>query len=333
MPTQDDIIQLPCADDLIQAGTANVTHSLVHPGGRSIDPAFDFLRAEVVDSAVELAFRRLLAREDVPHDLIESLAFSQPDRCDVAFGGRRCVVSGTLLCRREEINHIHKNPGALLDGDVFLREARRSGAHRDVDLYIFAFLTGLVTRSRQDLKKALNASQPSCLVFPMPEAWGIPSQWQALGPLAFKADVTTPVTLTLSGQDRHRAFLQSVFELPSRQRIELGEDFHTLNVLAASELPDGPVGVFSPRLDETILVSPYQWGNVWVYGMRVFLVGYISQGDFNRQAEDVPAGRRVASDPCLDEDVISIPASALKPLKDLFIRAENWAQQSKSSPD
>jgi hypothetical protein len=333
MLTQDDIIQQPCPEDLMQAGTAHIIHSLVHPGGRSIDPAFDFLRAEVVDSAVELAFRRLLTQENVPHDLIESLAFSEPDRYDVAFGGRRCVVFGTLICQREEISRIHKNPGTLVKGDVFLREARRSGAHRDVDLYIFATLTGLVTRSRQDLQKALNASQPSCLVFPMPGTWGTPSQWEPLGPLALKADISAPVSLTLSGQDRQRAFLQSTVELPSRQRIQVEEGFHTLNALAVSALPDGPVGVSSPWLRETLLVSPYQWGNVWVYGMRIFLMGYISQGDFNRQAGNVPASRGVTSDPCLEEGAIPIPANSLKPLKDLFIRAENWAQQAKGSTD
>jgi len=333
MLNTDDMIQRPCSDDFIRAGIADVTHSLVHPGGRSIEPAFDFLRAEVVDSAVELAFRRLLVEENVPHDLIESLVFSQPDRCDVAFGGRRCIVSGRLIGQREEINRVHKNAGILTKGNVYLREARRSGAHRDVDLYIFAARTGLVTRSRQDLQKALNASQPSHLLFPMPETWSTPLQWEVLGPLVLKGDITTPVTLTLSGQDRHRAFLQSIIELPSRQRVKLTEDFHTLNTLMVSTLPDGPVGVFSPTLNQTLLVSPYQWGNVWVYGMQIFFMGYISQGDFNRRADGLPAERRGTSESCLDKDVISIHASELKPLKDLFVRAENWAQQSKTSTD
>ncbi|MGD8455640.1 MAG: hypothetical protein PVF83_04580 [Anaerolineales bacterium] len=330
MLNPEDIIQLSCSKDLIQAGAAQVTHSLVHPSSHSIDPAFDSLRAEVVDTAVELSFRRLLAEEKIPHDLIESLAFSQPDHSEVAFGGRRCIISGTLICQREEINRIHKNPGALAKGNIFLRETRRSSAHRDVDLYIFAFLTGLITRGRQDLQKALNASQPAHLLFPMPEAWGTPGKWEDLGPIALKGDITSPVSLTLSGQDQHRGFVQTAVELPSRQRIQVMEDFHTLNVVTVSTLPDGPVGIFSPKLKETLIVSPYKWGNVWVYGMRIFLMGYISQGDFNRQVEGMPDKLHAASDPCLDEDVIAIPASGLKPLKDLFVRAENWAQQSKS---
>jgi hypothetical protein len=298
-----------------------------------MDPAFDHLRAEVVDKAVELAFRRLLLAENIPHDLIESIVFSQADSLDVAFGGRRCIVSGTLICQREEVNRIHKDPSALLKGNVCLREARRSGAHRDVDLYIFAFLTGLITRSRQDLQKALNASQPFHRIFPMPEAWGTPAQWESLGPLALKGDIAAPIVVTLSGQDRHRGFIQSAVDLPSRERIQVEGDFYTLNVLGVSQLPDGPVGISSPSLGETVLVSPYQWGNVWVYGMRIYFMGYTSQGDFNRQAEEVPAARRMTSDPCLDEDVIAIPAKGLKPMKDLFVRAENWAQQAKSSKD
>lgn len=331
MPTPDDILQLPCSDDLIQAGTAFVTRLLVHPGGRQIDSAFDPLRRRVVDKAVELAFRRLLMEEDIPHQSIESATFSQPDAFDVALGGRRCVLIGMSISHKEEINRVHNDLGALAEGRVYLRESQRFGVYRDVDLYIFAFLTGLVTRSRQAMQKALNASQPVHLIFPMPGEWAIPTQWDSLGNLALKGDITTPVRITLSGQDRHQGYVQFMLEIPSRERIVVEQDFNTVNVLQASVLPDGPVGVSSPRLQETVLVSPYQWGNVWVYGLRIFLMGYISQGDFYRQAETLPAGSRVIGDSSLDEEVLSIPVGALKPMEDLFIRAENWAQHQKIS--
>jgi hypothetical protein len=331
MPTPNDILQLPCPEDVIQTGTTFVTRSLVHPGGQQVNLAFDYLRRRVVDKAVELAFRRLLMEEDIPHQLIDSVTFSQPDTYDVAFGGRRCVLAGMSISHREEINQIQNDLGILAEGKVYLPESRRSGIHRDVDLYIFAFLTGLVTRSRQALQKALNASQPVHLIFPMPEGWATPAQWDSLGELALKGDVSAPVHITLSGQDRHQGYVQFMVEIPSRERIEVEQDFNTLNVLQASVLPDGPIGVSSPRLQETVLVSPYQWGNVWVYGMRIYLMGYISQGDFYRQAETLPAGSRVTGEPNLDEEVLSIPVSALKPMGDLFIRAENWAQQQKSS--
>jgi hypothetical protein len=308
-----------------------VTRLLVHPGGQQLDRSFDSLRRIVVDKAVELAFRRLLMEEDIPHQLIDSVTFSQPDTYDIAFGGRRCLLAGMSISHREEINQIHNDLGVLAEGRVYLRESQRSGAYRDVDLYIFAFLTGLVTRSRQALQKALNASQPVHLIFPMPEEWATPAQWNSLGELALKGDITTPVRVTLSGQDRHRGYEQFTVEVPSRERVRVGQDFNTVNVLQAAVLPDGPIGVSSPRFQETVLVSPYQWGNVWVYGMRIFLMGYISLGDFYRQAETLSAGSRVIGHPSLDEEALAIPVSALKPMEDLFIRAENWAGQQKSS--
>ena len=102
MQTPDDIIQLPCSEDLIRAGTAFVTRSLVHPGGQQVNPAFDHLRRKVVDKAIELAFRRLLMEEDIPHQLIDSVTFSQPDTFDIALGGRRCVLAGMSISHKEE---------------------------------------------------------------------------------------------------------------------------------------------------------------------------------------------------------------------------------------
>ncbi|TES90465.1 MAG: hypothetical protein E3J88_04060 [Anaerolineales bacterium] len=327
MAASKDFIQLPCSQDLIQAGTASVIRSLVQPGGRQADTRFDRLRYEVVDKAIDLAFRRLLTDEEVPHQLVEPISFSQPDTFDVAFGGRRCVFFGMLVSQREEISKFHSDLGYLAKEKVYIRESQRPSAYRDVDVYIFAFLTGLVTRSQQELLKAVAASEPVCLLFPMPDEWTAPDEWASLGPLALKGDISEPLPVTLYGQDGKRGYLQETMKLPSRERIQLEAKFNTLSVIEPARLPEGPVGVYSPRLQETLLVYPFQWGNVWVYGMCITLVGYISQGDFNRQADRLPAGNRVVGNPRLEEEAFSLSINDLKSIKDLFSRAEKWAKK------
>ncbi len=329
MAVKEDFIQQTCSQDLIQAGINSVTRSLVQPGGRQVSREFESIRLGVVDKAVELAFRRLLVDEDIPHELVESASFSQPDTFDVSFGGRRCAVFGQLVSKRRDINKLHIKLGRLENEKVYIRESSRPSSLRDVDIYVFAVLTGLVTRGRQELQKAVTASQPVHLIYPMPEFWSAPEQWESLGQLALKGDISKPLSVTLYGQDKRRGIVQETVELLSRERVQVGQDFHTLNLLHVSVLPDGPVGVHSPKLGETLLAAPYQWGNVWVYGIRITLVGYISQGDFNRKAEKLGTGSRVLGSPGLEEGALAVPIAELKPMKDLFIRAENWARGKK----
>ena len=331
MSTKQDFIQLTCSQDLIQAGIIYVTRSLVQPGGRGVSRELEGFRLGVVDKAIELAFRRLLVDEHIPHQLVEPVSFSQPDTFDLSFGGRRCAVFGQLVSKRGDINKLHKDPGRLEKEKVYIRESARPSSLRDVDIYVFAVLTGLVTRGRQELQKAVTASQPVHLVYPMPEKWSAPAQWEYLGQLALKGDISEPLSVTLYGQDKRRGFVQETVELPSRERVQVEGDFHTLNLLHVSALPDGPLGVHSPTLGETHLASPYQWGNVWVYGIRITLVGYISQGDFNRKAEKLGVGSRVLGIPRLEEGALAAPVAELKPMKDLFVRAENWARGRKTA--
>ena len=161
----------------------------------------------------------------------------------------------------------------------------------------------------------------------MPEEWSLNPRWENLDPLVLKTDLTEPLSLDLHGQDRQRGYLKKSIHLPGRQRVELTPGFYWLGVLQSETLPSGPVGLFSQAVGDALLVAPFQWGNIWIYGMRLFITGYITQADFYKHARRMEAENAALINPCLqDETLLGIPTSALKPPRDLFIRAANWEQ-------
>ena len=100
---------------------------------------------------------------------------------------------------------------------------------------------------------------------------------------------------------------------------------YSLGSVHATAIPSGPVGVHSPKLEELHLIHPYQWGNIWVYGESMVILGYITRAAFHQKAEKVTAEAELPN-PCLgDVDLLNLPIEALTPGEDLFTRARAWA--------
>jgi hypothetical protein len=73
-------------------------------------------------------------------------------------------------------------------------------------------------------------------------------------------------------------------KLPALQRVHSQVDFYSLVYAHLSEIPAGRLGLYSPGLDKTMIIKPYEWGNIWVYGMNIILAGWITRGEFLRCA-------------------------------------------------
>jgi hypothetical protein len=141
-----------------------------------------------------------------------------------------------------------------------------------------------------------------------------------------KTDISSPVTLTLHGQDGRRRYRAQQVKLAGRERTKIKSGFFSIGALQINRVPKGPIGIHNPISGETLLAAPYQWGNVWVYGIRIVFAGYIRRGDFYQQAERANQAEALVSNPCLkDESLLALPVSELKPLKGLFQKAEAWA--------
>jgi len=111
--------------------------------------------------------------------------------------------------------------------------------------------------------------------------------------------------------------------LPRVRTTSHGE-FYSLLYLHVSGLPGGAVGVRSPALRETALVAPGDWVNIWVYGIEVFLAGWLSKADFRAASRRLPKGAAVLQYPRTQTDNRAVPVSKLRPVTELADLVKRW---------
>jgi len=323
--TSSDLIHLPYTRDLTEGGIAYAIHSLPYTYNRMGGSPYDRLRRIVAGVAVELAFRRHLAEQNIPFDVKGATPFTDPDRYDVSLGGRRCDIKSFLITYREQISEMKRNPQVVLGAPALVPSDQNAAeGHSDHDLYLFAFLPGLVAASQADMKKIIAADQPHYLVHAMPEGWARPAQWTPLGTLAVKSEAEAPITLEIGGQDAGREMRSVIVEAPPRTRLEIHEEFHSLAYLHVHTLPDARVGIHCAVRNETHIVGPLDWGNIWVYGMDILLAGWLTRREFNRRAGPIREGARVFQYDRTRTKNLAVPVSDLKPLSELFERVKEW---------
>ncbi len=325
--TPEDLIHLPYTPDLTRAGIAYACRSLAYTYNRMGGSQAERLRRIVAGKAVELAFRRHINAQGVPHDNLGATAFTDPDHYDVAIGGRRCDLKSFQFFRKERIRRLRADPGLLLQAAALVpRDQMDSERLADKDLYIFAFLTGLVTAQRPDLERAIRAGQPVHLLVPMPEPWVHPTPWASLGQLALKTAAAQSLPLEIGGQAAGKSFQTEILTLAPGQRSVVQGDFYTLAYLHTPQLPDGDLGIHSPVLQQTHIIHPEDWVNIWVYGMRIILAGYITRAEFLRRAKRLPVGSRVLQYTQTRTENYALPVSELRPLAELFEKARRWGR-------
>ena len=128
----------------------------------------------------------------------------------------------------------------------------------------------------------------------------------------------------IGGQNSERDFIVSQVELPPRQRVETADLFYSLAYLHAETLPPGRIGIHSPSRNVTYLIQPAEWGNIWLYGMDIWLTGYISHIDFRSKASFVAEGSRVFQYTETRTKNLSVPVTELNPLGALFEKVKAW---------
>jgi len=326
MISPSDLIHLPYTRDLTEGGIAYAVRSLPYTYNRMGGSPYDRLRRIVAGVAVELAFRRHLSGQNIPFDVKGATPFTEPDRYDVSLGGRRCDIKSFLITYREQIAQMKKNPHVVLNAPALVPSDQNAAEGlSDNDIYLFAFLPGLIAASQDDLKKVIAASQPFYLMHAMPETWARPGIWNPLGALALKSEAEEPITIEIGGQDEGREMRAFVVELPPRTRVEIDHGFYSLSYVHVKSSPGARIGIHSANRNEMHLIGALEWGNIWVHGMEILLAGYLTRGEFNRNATPIQAGARVFQYDRTRTKNLAVPVSELKPLSELFERVRAWS--------
>ena len=325
MISAPDFIRLPYTADLTEGGIAYATRSPPYTYNRMGGSLYSRLRRIVGGVAVELALRRYLGEQEIPFDVKGTTPFTEPDRYDLSLGGHRCDLKTFIISKRNQITAMRRTPALTLRAPALVPEDQFASAnHSDQDLYLFAFLLGLTTNSPEDIQKAVDASQPIYLIHPLKAEWSRPQNWVSLGRLALKSECEAPVTVEIGGQDADRNFITETITLEPLTRAFVVNSYYSLSYIHIDSIPQARVGIYSPTRSELYLIQPHEWGNIWIYGMDIWLTGYITHEEFRRKSSVILAGSRVFQYSETQTKNFSVPVADLRPLPELFERVREW---------
>lgn len=323
MSSPADFLRLPYTPDLTEAGIAYALRSLATSYEREGRSPYGRLRRLVANVAVELAFRRYLTQENIPFDVKAATPFTDRERFDVVLNGRRCDIKPFLISHREQILEIRKNPAVLLDAHALVPSDSHAGdGHSYNDLYLFAFMNGLVAASQADLQKALAKNQPHYLVHILPMAWRKPIHWTPLGELALKSESAQELIVEVSGQDEAREMKRAVVSLAPGVKVSLRESFFSITSLHVRRLPEARVALRLERMNETHVVAPYDWSNLWVYGMDILMVGYTTYEEMGQRATLLQPNSKTFQYERTHVKNLALPVSKLKPMQKILAMAK-----------
>ncbi len=325
MITASDLIHLPYTRDLTEGGISFACHSLACTRDHMGDSPVGHMRHIVATVAVELAFRRHLSEQAVPYKVLGAVPFTHPDQYDVSLGGHRAIVKSFLITHRSQIAQFRRDPGILLQAPALLPVDQFAGEdHKPDDLYLFAFLLGVVAAAQSDVDKAIAADQPVSLIHLLPEAWARPGDWILLEKLALKSECGTPILVEIGGQDAERNFINATLELPPRQRMLMEKDFHSLAYVNVHCKPAARIGIHSPLRGEPYLIPTHAWGNLWIYGLDILFTGWLTHEDFRRKATVLNAGVHTFQFDRTRLKNLSVPVGELNPLGKLLEKVRLW---------
>jgi hypothetical protein len=331
MLTASDFLKLPYTSDLTEGGIAYAVRSLPYTYDRMGGSMTSRLRHIVGGVAVELAFRRALGERAIPFDVQGATPFSEPDRYDVALGGHRCDVKTFIMSRRSQISATKRSPELVLQAPALIPSDQfASQKHSDQDIYLFAFLFALTTNSIEEVQKVMETGQPTFLVHPLPADWSRPAGWAPLKRLSLKSETAMPLNIEIGGQDAQRNFITEKLTLPPLTRVFAANDYYSLAYVQIDRLPTARLGVHSRAMGDVYLIQPHDWGNIWVYGMEIWLAGYVSHEEFRRKATPIFAGSRVFQYSKTQTKNLSLPVADLRPLSELFERVKEWDRAGKT---
>jgi hypothetical protein len=328
MLTHTDLISLPFTSDLTIGGIALACRSLSKAYEPKTGSQLDHIRSIISSVAGELAFRRLLGEQSIPYHVVNPTTFSDLDQYEVCLAGHRCTLVSTLLTRRQHIARIRRDPGLLLQEPAFIPPDNYNPEGKKYeDIYLFAYILGLVASSHADEDRAKKAGQPVYLLHAMPEKWAHPDGWVALKQLALKSDCDQAITIEMGGKDHEHNFISRTIELPSRRRVQVPEEWFSIAYIHAPTRPEARIGMHSPVRGVPHIIRSYDWFNIWLYGMAIYLAGWITHDNFRRKSQILHPGMPGSSLLRPPAKSLGVSTSDLEPLAPLLTSVQAWESE------
>ncbi len=314
-----DILILPYDTQFSIAGVQYARDSLHYTHNRMNLKKADRLRKIVAGVAFEMAVRRWLENESVPYQRLGATPFTEVDKFDLAIGGRRCDLKSHLIYNRLKIASLHNDPTWVLEAQALIPEDQfESKRMEENDLYIFGFVTGLEARHSSETEKALAKNLPAFLVYTPPEShWVSRHEWKPLGEIILKTNESEPITIEVGGQRADRSAIHERVHLLPRTRTTLSHEYYSILYLAAPRIPRGEIGLHSAAFDRTHFIAPNEWGNIWIYGQRVYVCGWMNKNGFRAASHKLAAGSPVKQYTHTSTANRAMPICDLRPMSEL----------------
>jgi hypothetical protein len=312
MISTGDIVKIAYSADLTDAGLIYVRHVLSIQPLRRDRGLIENLRRLVSATATELAFRRYLAAERIPFGAAAGRQFSESDHYDVVLDGHRCDVRSFLISHSADVDALGRDASLALEAPALVPIERHMADGQSLaDIYVF----GLVAASpNAHTVGVMGPRSPTCLIHPMPRTWATPRNMGLIGPVVLKSESVESLVLDFGGRDMAGEDMMRSVELPSLARTQLEGDFQSLAYIQAASPPAGRIGVHANSHAETYVVQPDAWGDIWLEGSAIYLLGWMTREEFGARAKVVPQGQRVFQFDRTRTRNLAVPVSHLKPL-------------------
>ncbi len=300
----EKVVRLPCREVWLEAGLQAALESgeaarLEGPRGRR-------LRRLTAARVLALAFVQHFGAVGRPAR-VAGPAAADPRVVRVMLGARTAWLAPGWVFRREALRALRR--GRFAEGWAALPWRMREALEpRPDDPVLFGLLLALEAPTRPEAARARKAG------FPLRVLHWLDGRWQAFPPgahLALKAEHA--LTLRLHGRAEGAPARRTV-ALPAGETQRLVLPWEQLLALGADAWPRGRVGLALPGRPPYV-VGPHQWENVRLYGLEIWLLGFLPWRAFWRQARYLRRGARTFPHGVHFEPAYAIPWKALEPLR------------------
>jgi hypothetical protein len=320
MVKEEDFIHLAYTPDLTEAGIAYGLQWFADSCGETGKNILTKFQKLVLNKAVELAFRRYLAEQNVPSMTVPSMSFTSQGEYALIVAGWRCVLQCIFLPHQaapqpaESSLYLIMQAAALVSSEQVI-----AWVPGNKDVYIFAFITDLVWR--ESIQDSM-VDRPAYWLVALPQAWSSPRTQAALGRLVLKVDGSSELQISIGGRNLDQQLVSERMILLPGQRVSTKYEYNCLAYLHAHQTPTNRIGISSPDRRLSHVVSPKEWTNAWVQGDAITLAGYMPHPEFSRRSRRLPSFSHNLDSDRGEEKYRMLTVRELRPLHDLLELAQ-----------